>query len=254
MGQKEIICAANWKMNKNPQETEKYLKELVQLAPSGSQASFAIFPPALCLATAAQALKGSQIGWGAQNTHFENSGAFTGENSAEVVKGLGATHCLVGHSERRSLFGETNEDCAKKVAAIQSQGMIPVLCLGESLEQRESGETNQVILKQLREGLKSVDWSKALWLAYEPVWAIGTGKVATPDQANEAQAVLRKELVAMVGAEKAAAIPILYGGSVKPDNARELAQQPEVDGFLIGGAGLVLESLLKIYTAANNQS
>ena len=249
-----MICAANWKMNKDLQETETYLKELVQSVPAESQSKFAIFPPAIGLATAGRVLAGSQIGWGAQNTHYENSGAFTGENSPEVVKGLGATHCLVGHSERRALFGETNDDCARKVAAIQTQGMTPVLCLGETLQQRESGETNRVILQQLREGLKSVDWQKPLWLAYEPVWAIGTGKVATPDQANEAHEVLRKELVGMIGEAQAAAVPILYGGSVKPDNARELAQQKEVDGFLIGGAGLVLESLLKIYSQANNKA
>ncbi|MCC7405201.1 MAG: triose-phosphate isomerase [Bdellovibrionales bacterium] len=246
-----MICAANWKLNKSPREAEAFLRDLRRNLSIDHHQEVIIFPSAICLMLTGEVLEGTDIGWGAQNCYFEKSGAFTGENSPEVLRELGATHCLVGHSERRSLFHETNSDCAKKVAAIQGAGMVPMLCVGETLEQREKGQTNSVIVQQLREGLQHVHLEKEFWLAYEPVWAIGTGKVATPAQANEAHLVLRNELTAVFGASKARTVPILYGGSVKPENAHELAQQPELDGFLIGGASLQLESLLKIHSEAN---
>ena len=251
MSKKPIICAANWKMNKHPQDTEAFLRDLRRYLSLNFQKDVVIFPPNTSLLVASDVLEGSDIGWGAQNCHYEDKGAFTGENSPQILARLGATHCLVGHSERRALFGEDNDFCAKKVVAVQNHGMIPILCLGETLEQREKGETAQVILDQLKGSLREVDWERPLWIAYEPVWAIGTGKVATPAQANEAHSVLREELKDMVGETKANGIPILYGGSVKPENARELSQEKEVDGFLIGGASLVLDSFINIFNEAN---
>ena len=246
---KTIICAANWKMNKGPQETKSFLKGLRADLSMDHLQAVVIFPPAINLLVARDILKGSAIGWGAQNCHPADSGAFTGENSPALLKSLGATHCLVGHSERRTLFGESNEFCAKKVVAIQKQGMVPVLCLGETLQQREKGETNQVIVEQLTASLAGVDWKKPFWVAYEPVWAIGTGQVATPAQANTAHQVLRTQLKEMT--KTGTHIPLLYGGSVKPENAHELALEKEVDGFLIGGASLHLESFIQIFNQAN---
>ena len=247
MVHKIIICAGNWKMNKNPQDAEAFLRGLRDYQSVRDLKGLVVFPPTVNLLVASDILKGCGIGWGAQNCHSEDSGAFTGENSPAVIKGLGATHCLVGHSERRTLFGESNEFCAQKVAAIQRHGMTPILCLGETLEQREKGETNQVIVEQLKKSTAGVDWEKPFWVAYEPVWAIGTGKVATPAQVNKVHAVLRAQLKEMARLET----PILYGGSVKPENARKLAMEKEVDGFLIGGASLELESFIKIFNEAN---
>ncbi|MBK7844387.1 MAG: triose-phosphate isomerase [Bdellovibrionales bacterium] len=249
---KRIICAGNWKMYKSPPEAEAFLRDFRRYVDVDFHPDFLIFLPAINLLVAKEILADTAVGWGAQNCYFESQGAFTGENSPLVLKEIGASHCLVGHSERRSLFGETNEQCAKKVSAVQRQGLIPLLCVGESLSQREANETNRVIVEQLEQGLHDVDWEKPIWLAYEPVWAIGTGKVATPEQAGEAHSVLRKALIAMVGERHARTIPILYGGSVKPDNSQTIGAQPDVDGFLVGGASLVLESFVEIYLNARS--
>jgi triosephosphate isomerase len=242
-----FVVAANWKMHKNPAETTAFFSEFlpkVAAKPAGREVVF--FVPSIDLTTAEQSLRGSGLKWGAQNCYFEMKGAFTGENSPQTLADIKSTHCLVGHSERRSFFHETDEETGKKVKALQAVGITPMLCVGETLPEREGGKTNDVIVRQLKAGLALRDPAKPLTIAYEPVWAIGTGKVATPEQANEAHAVLRKALVEIGGAGLAEVTPILYGGSVKPDNAKEIASKPEIDGFLVGGASLEVASFLSL--------
>lgn len=252
MTTRPFTVAANWKMYKSPQEAQNFFSAfLPKLESSGAARDPAFrkvifFVPALDLAVTAEALKHTHIGWGAQNTHWESKGAFTGENSPQVLSELATPFALVGHSERRALFGETDEQTGKKVKALQAVGITPMLCVGESLAEREGHHTADVIVRQLTAGLAHRDISKRLIVAYEPVWAIGTGKVATPEQANEAHSVLRKALHHIGGTTLAEATPILYGGSVKPENCAEIAQQSEIDGFLVGGASLEVDSFLSL--------
>ena len=204
--------------------------------------TIAIFPPALSLSTVRDAIASrTDIFLGVQNIHAEAKGAFTGESSAPMARDSGARLVLVGHSERRHVFGETDEATARKCSIALQYGLLPMLCVGEKIEERERGETDAVVLRQLRAGLSAVetkDFARIL-IAYEPVWAIGTGKTATPADASAAQSVIRKELAALCGsAAQAGEVPILYGGSVNRDNARSLLQAPEVDGLLVGGASL----------------
>ncbi len=244
---KSFVLAANWKMYKSPRETEQFFLEFKEhekkIAP---QVQAVFFVPALNMTSAASGLSQSKALWGAQNIYFESEGAYTGENSPKVLKEMCSQICLVGHSERRALFKETNEDCAKKVRALQALGLAPMLCVGESLAERQSGQTLDVITEQLKKSLAYFDPQKNIYIAYEPVWAIGTGQVASSEQANEAHLILRKYLSENFGKDLAAATPILYGGSVKPENAKELARQDQIDGFLIGGASLKVESLVQI--------
>jgi triosephosphate isomerase len=227
---KKFVLAANWKMYKSPRETEQFFKEFLDYEKKMSANSQCIFfVPAIDLMCTAQCLANSKILWGAQNIYFESEGAFTGENSPKVLKDIGSQVCLVGHSERRNLFAESNEDC-----------------VGESLEQRKAGQTFSVITEQLKKALEFFDLQKKIYIAYEPVWAIGTGQVATAEQANEAHLILRKSLNDIYGKDLAEETPILYGGSVKPENAKELARQEQIDGFLVGGASLKAESLSQI--------
>ncbi|MGE0631885.1 MAG: triose-phosphate isomerase [Pseudobdellovibrionaceae bacterium] len=243
---KKLIFAANWKMHKSPSESRSFVKEVRSTCPESVHAQIILFPSSPCLEAVAESCKGSQIRYGSQNCHFEAQGAFTGEVSPRVVKELGAQVGLVGHSERRTLFGESNELIAQKVAALQKLEMTPMLCIGESLKQREENLTNDVLRDQLFECLRLADLRLPLIVAYEPVWAIGTGKVATPAQVADAHLECRK-ILAQIGSEDAAQkIPVLYGGSVKADNAKELGSLPNVDGFLIGGASLVVESFKAI--------
>ena len=251
---RKILCAANWKLNKSPLETKEFLTQFLENISEDEQESFAIFPPSINLPTMSEFLKDTSVAWGAQNVYFERSGAFTGENSAQVVKSLGANICLVGHSERRLLFSETDEEFAKKVKLIQELNMTPVLCVGERLEEREAGKTHQVIGDQLRASTLLVDWLQPLILAYEPVWAIGTGQVATPEQAERAHQFLRLQVSQWAGAEVAEKMKILYGGSVKPTSSRELFAQKNIDGFLIGGASLKPDSFVEIYKNAISHS
>jgi triosephosphate isomerase len=258
-----FVVAANWKMHKNPVETAAFFSEFLPkyaaaesagkaiggAASGGAKNEIVFFVPAVDLTTAGLALKGHDIKWGAQNCHFEMKGAFTGETSPQMLADIKATHCLVGHSERRTLFHEADDETAKKVKALQAVGLTPMLCVGETLPDRESGKTNDVIVRQLKAGLALRDPSKPVIIAYEPVWAIGTGKVASPEQAGEAHAVLRRALVEIGGEGLAQNTPILYGGSVKPDNAKEIAAQKEVDGFLVGGASLEVSSFLALCMA-----
>lgn len=230
-------------MNKTPQEAREFLAELKTASSVVEQSKLVIFPPALLAYEFAQSLRDSSIGWGGQNCHFESVGAFTGENSPMVLKGMGAQYCLVGHSERRQLFGEADLFLSKKVKALQDLNVTPVLCVGETLEERKLGRTKEIIVSQTQNGLRLADKGRPFWLAYEPVWAIGTGQVATLEQVEEAHKILR-ELVSKN-------TPILYGGSVKSDNSGALSKLSNVDGFLIGGASLKVSDFLAILRSTN---
>lgn len=238
-----FIIAGNWKMNKTPQETMEFIKTFKSIFKPREDRDILFFPSYLSINSFKQEFLGTPVRFGGQNCHFETSGAFTGEVSAQMLQSFGATHCLVGHSERRTLFGETNADTAKKVKALQALNMTPILCIGETEQQRVEGKTLQVIEKQLDDGLANYDKAKPLVLAYEPVWAIGTGKVATPKDVEEVHKFIRSWTIKKFAQE----IPILYGGSVSDKNSKELEAVPNVNGFLIGGASLKPESLVAIY-------
>jgi triosephosphate isomerase len=237
------IFAANWKLHKNPKETREFFAEFTKQVsiPNGREIVF--FPSTVCLEAASQSLVNSKIKWGAQNSYFEAKGAFTGETSAQTVKDLGGSYILLGHSERRAIFSETDELIAKKVAFVQSLGLTAMLCIGETLAQREAGKTLAVLEEQLRIGLSKADQMKPLVIAYEPVWAIGTGKIATSEQVAEAHAGVYSMIQKM---GFSAMMPILYGGSVKPENSKELLAIKHVDGFLVGGASLEVASFKAI--------
>ncbi|MGZ3723738.1 MAG: triose-phosphate isomerase [Bdellovibrionales bacterium] len=242
-----FYCAGNWKMNKNPEQASAFVKQLKAEAPPESHSSLIILPPSLIALSVAEGLKGTAFSWGGQNCYFESKGAFTGETSPAILKELGAKYCLVGHSERRQIFAEPDDMLAKKVRGVQDHGLTPILCVGETLDDRRWNRTQEVIVRQLKTGLQLADPKKSLFLAYEPVWAIGTGQVATPDQVEEAHEMLRRALREW-NAEVAETTPILYGGSAKPDNVRTLAVLKNVNGFLIGGASLEVAEFLKIYS------
>jgi triosephosphate isomerase len=256
------ICAANWKLNLSPQQARQYFKEWVDLRPGPQLNCEAVFfPPAYDLAVAAEVAPAAGFQFGPQNIHCENSGAFTGEISAQAVREMACTYTLIGHSERRTLFNEGDALIAKKVKTALAADLIPMLCIGETLKEREADQTAAVISKQLRAGLAEVREAViqkprsshggqcALAVAYEPVWAIGTGKVATPEQAEDAHREVRNQLRELLGNEVALQISILYGGSVKPDNAGDLAKRPNVDGFLVGGASLKAKDFFAIAKA-----
>lgn len=242
----KIICAGNWKMNHGPEATSVFLKDFASAVSASERGDFALFLPALTLHQVPENGSLEGLNWGAQNIYWQTSGAFTGENSAEVVKAMGATHVLIGHSERRALFHETNADTQKKMQTAAVVGLVPVLCVGETLEERNAGKTLDIICEQLKIALKDWDSSNAFWVAYEPVWAIGTGEVATPTQAEEAHMALKVQLEQSFPG-KGGSVPVLYGGSVKPENARELGAQPSVNGFLVGGASLKVDSFVNIW-------
>jgi triosephosphate isomerase (TIM) len=247
-----FYCAGNWKLNKTPAEAEAFVRQLKQESKPEEQTSLVVLPPALVAFSVAESLKDSNISWGGQNSYCESSGAFTGENSPSVLKEMGAKFCLVGHSERRQIFAEGDELLAKKVETLQNLGLIPILCVGETIDDRRWNRTQEVIERQTRLGLEKADPSRPLWLAYEPVWAIGTGQVATPVQVEEAHAILRKSLREW-SSMTSDRIPILYGGSVKSENAGALAGLENVNGFLIGGASLRVDEFLKILRASQSQ-
>ncbi|HEY7604765.1 MAG TPA: triose-phosphate isomerase [Gaiellaceae bacterium] len=231
-----MLVAGNWKMHKGPEETAGFCRELRDQLEWVDGVDVAVCPPFPSLSTAVQALAGTDIAVAAQNVHWELEGAFTGEVSAPMLFELGVYGAIVGHSERRQLFGETDEDVARRTAAALEAGLWVIACVGETEAEREAGETEDVLRRQA--GVLQAH--EQLVLAYEPVWAIGTGKTATPEQAQEAHAFLR----GLVG------VPVLYGGSVKPDNAADLLAQPDVDGALVGGASLDVESFTAICKAA----
>lgn len=240
---KKLLFAANWKLNKNPAQTKFFFEEFKQKLPSHLQEQVIFFPPATNLETTAAALASTSIKWGSQNCYFQTQGAFTGEISAQTIKEMGGHFVLVGHSERRQYFGETDEMMARKVLVAQSVGVTPMLCIGETLEERKANKTNVVLKKQIVEVIKQLAIKAPLVIAYEPVWAIGTGVVAEPAQVLEAHAFIRTTLNEFSFPET---LPILYGGSVKGSNAKELGSIPHVNGFLVGGASLEVKSFLEI--------
>lgn len=239
MRQKTV--AANWKMYKTPQETRSFCESLRKLLPIHMEKNVHIFPQSVCIETLKVALASTNIKVGAQNCFYENEGAFTGEISPQTLFTIGCTSVLIGHSERRQLFFETNDNCQKKIIKAQENKILPLYCIGETLQERKESRTFEVLEKQLKEGLKNVDLSKII-IAYEPVWAIGTGEVATPEIAQEAHEFIRNTLKRMDSHEAT----ILYGGSVKPENAAALNAQADIDGFLVGGASLKADSFAEI--------
>lgn len=235
---RKYIVAGNWKMYKTPVETKQFVTEFAPAVQAQTDREILFFAPAVNLTTLIEATKGTNLKSGAQNCHWEKQGAFTGETSPATLFDIGLRDCLVGHSERRTLFHETDAETGKKVTALLALKMRPMLCVGETIEERKAGKTIEVIIRQLRAGLAHVTKVDQVVLAYEPVWAIGTGLTATPEQANEAHVVLRKDMTDLLGMDFAEKTPILYGGSVKPDNVVELSKKPQIDGFLVGGASL----------------
>jgi len=246
------LVAANWKMNGSRDSNTALLKALVAGLDGGAAPDVLVCPPAVYLQQAGELLKGSNIMLGAQNMHDQQAGAFTGEISAPMLKDLGCSHVIIGHSERREIFGESDALIADKFAAALANSLSPVLCIGETQAQREAGETEATVLRQLDAVLQQVgaDAFADAVIAYEPVWAIGTGLTATPDQAQEVHDLIRGTL-ARHNAEVAGAIRVLYGGSVKADNAAELFAQPDIDGALVGGASLVADDFLTICSSYN---
>ena len=243
------IIAANWKMFKTPVETEEFLKAFLSLAHAEERVDIVIAPPAVSLA-AAQAMLTDRhhVRIAAQNMHYEQSGAFTGETSPMMLRSMYISYVILGHSERRSLFGESDEFINKKVAAAHHFHLKPILCVGETLEERDGGKIESVLKTQLTAGLAGMDAEQAVntVIAYEPVWAIGTGRVASPQQAQDAHAYIRKVIGDLYDDATAARVRIQYGGSVKPGNAAELMAMPDVDGFLVGGASLESGSFWEI--------
>lgn len=250
---RKTIIAGNWKMNKTPSEAKALIEEMKPLLSKTKWCEVVLCVPFTDIQAAVKAAKGSKIAIGAENMHFEKSGAFTGEISADMLRELGVKYVIVGHSERREYFNETDETCNKKVKAAIENGLRPILCVGESLSEREQDVTMEVIRKQVKIGLQgvAVEDIKKVIIAYEPIWAIGTGVTATSEQAGEVCAKIRDCLREMYGARAARAITIQYGGSMNAKNAAELLAQPDVDGGLIGGASLKSADFAAIVDAAN---
>jgi triosephosphate isomerase (TIM) len=246
------LIAGNWKMNKTSADAAALARELVIAVGAQSEVEVVICPPFTALESVATAIDGSLIKLGGQNMHFEASGAFTGEISAPMLRALFATHVILGHSERRTLFGETDELVSKKLLAALKNQLRPILCVGESLAEREAGSTLKVVQTQTERALEGVSNEQAasLVLAYEPVWAIGTGKVATTEQAQEVHGFIRGLLTKLHGEAVAQRVRILYGGSMKPANAPDLLGQKDIDGGLIGGASLEARSFVELIKAA----
>jgi triosephosphate isomerase len=242
------LIAGNWKMHGTRPEAVALVEGIKAGVARLSGREVLVAPPFTLLETVARVLDGSPVRLAAQDLHWEPKGAFTGEVSAAMLRDVGCTHVIIGHSERRQFFGETDDTVAKKVASAQGHGLVAIVCVGETLTEREAGQTLAVVERQLRRGLLGRDAAaiRDLVVAYEPVWAIGTGKVATPEQAQEVHAFIRRTLGALSDADAAAACRILYGGSVKPDNIDELMRQPDIDGALVGGASLQVESFVRI--------
>ena len=244
------IIAGNWKMNKTPSEGAALVKEIAEKT-KGAACDVVVCPTAVCLDKVV-ANSGSEVKVGAQNVHFEESGAFTGEIAANMLKEIGVTYVIVGHSERRQYFGETDETVNKRAKAALAGGLLPIICVGETLTEREQGVMEETVRRQTKIaflGIEKEDAEKAV-IAYEPVWAIGTGKTATADQAQEVCAIIRDTVKGLYGADTAEKIRIQYGGSMNAKNAAELLSKPDIDGGLIGGASLKSEDFSVIVKAA----
>lgn len=248
MSHRTPLIAGNWKLHKTGSQAVESAVQLKQLVGDASDVEIMIAPTFTALHQVAQVLKGSNIAVGSQNLYWERQGAFTGEISPEMIVDAGCSHAIIGHSERRQLFNETDATVNRRIQAATSVNLIPVFCIGESESQREAGETFSVLDKQVRDGLKDCvfDDPAGLVVAYEPVWAIGTGKTATREQAQEAHERIRSLFETLFGKPLASAVRILYGGSVKPDNVQALMEMPDVDGALVGGASLDPETFSKL--------
>ncbi|MDI9433578.1 MAG: triose-phosphate isomerase [Sedimentisphaerales bacterium] len=248
------FVAGNWKMNTDCRSGVDLAKAVVDGSSglAGGSVDVAVIPPFVYLSSVGQAISSSGVALGAQDVYFEAKGAFTGEISAAMLKDVGCTYVLCGHSERRHVLGESDELINKKLTASLSGGLLPILCVGELLEERDASQTEQVVERQTRAGLAGLSAEKvsAVTIAYEPVWAIGTGRTATREQAQEVHAFIRKLLAEMYGQSVADEMRILYGGSVKADNAEELMGQEDVDGCLVGGASLKADDFVQIIEAA----
>lgn len=246
------VIAANWKLNHGPTDARAFLQRFLAQVPRLNDRTLVFFPSAITLTTLLEGLRDRPEIWvGVQNVHAEAQGAFTGENSVLMARDAGARVILVGHSERRHVFGETDEMTTRKMALIAQARLTPMLCVGETLAEREAGRTAEVVERQLAAGLAELDAQQiaGIMLAYEPVWAIGTGRTATPEDASEIHGVLRRALVSRVGEKVGAGIPILYGGSVNRGNATQLLAASDVDGLLVGGASLDADSWASIVRA-----
>ena len=247
MSKRVIMAAGNWKMNKTPKEAVEFVSQLKDIA-AGTESEVIVGVPFVCIPGVVEAAKGSNIKIAAQNVHWEASGAYTGEVSCGMLKELGVDYVIIGHSERREYFGETNEMINKKAKAILESGMIPIICCGETLTQREQGVTSEHVRYQIKIallGLSAEEVSRIV-IAYEPIWAIGTGKTATNEQAEEVCAIIRQLIAELYGSDVSEKTRILYGGSVNAGNAKELFAMPNIDGGLVGGASLKLDAFGKI--------
>ena len=252
---RKYFIAGNWKMNKTAAEATALIDAIKAKVGSQDKVDVAVCPPFTALGAASKALAGSTIKLGAQNMHFEAHGAFTGEVAADMLKEFSCTYVILGHSERREYFKECNCLINKKVKAVLANGMKPILCVGEKLEEREAGKTLDIVSEQTVKGLEGIskEDAKNVVVAYEPVWAIGTGKTATPAMAQEVHAAIRKVLADAFGADVADSIQILYGGSMKPENADALLAEKDIDGGLIGGAALKADSFVALIESATKR-
>jgi triosephosphate isomerase (TIM) len=251
VSERRALVAGNWKLHKTVAQARDLVRGLREELQGDLPCDVAVAPPFTALQAVADALEGSPIALAGQDVHWDDEGAFTGEVSAPLLADVGCTLCIVGHSERRHVFGESDQAVAKKVAALLRHGLTPILCVGETLEEREGGQTLDVVLGQLDAALAGLapEAGERLVVAYEPVWAIGTGRTARPEDAQQVQAALRRRLGERLSPAHAASVRILYGGSVKPDNAAELMSQPDVDGALVGGASLTPQGFAAIVRA-----
>ena len=242
------LMAANWKMYKTPDQTREFFRDFLPLVEKHDRDEIAVCPPFVNVPAAVEAAKGSNIAVGAQNMYWEKEGAFTGEISTGMLLAVGCTHVIIGHSERRQYFGETDDTVNLRLKAALEAGLVPIVCVGEVLEEREAGLTEDVLRRQCLRAFHAISGKKAakLVIAYEPVWAIGTGRTATPQLASEAHQVIRSEAGKALGEELAENLRILYGGSVKPENAKALMSEAEIDGALVGGASLDPKSFAAI--------
>ena len=242
------LIAGNWKMFKTPDQTREFLRAFLPMVAGHERDEICVCPPFVDLPAAVEAAKGSNVAIGGQNLHWEKEGAYTGEISSAMLLSVGCTHVIIGHSERRQYFGETDDMVNAKLKAALEAGLTPILCVGEVLEEREAGLTDDVLRRQCTRALARIAAKKAarLVIAYEPVWAIGTGKTATPAIASKAHLLIRGEVAKTLGHELAHQMRILYGGSVKPDNAKALMSEEEIDGALVGGASLDPKSFTAI--------
>ena len=242
------LMAANWKMYKTPDQTRDFFRDFLPLISDHTRDEIAVCPPFVCVPAAVDTAKGSNIAIGGQNLHWEKEGAYTGEISAGMLLATGCTHIIIGHSERRQYFGETDDTVNLKLKIALEAGLTPIVCVGEVLEEREAGLTEDVLRRQCLRAFHAISGRKAgkLVVAYEPVWAIGTGKTATPQLAAEAHVLIRGEAAKAFGDKLADSLRILYGGSVKPENAKALMSEEEIDGALVGGASLNANSFAAI--------